>query len=129
MGRAAVYADLPLYLRVWPRSPRRLRRGNRPQDHVFTIMRDPLDIALSVVNYVLTRFAVNIEAGEPGPDTRDWLAVLRMEMPTGRMSDNDVREIGAKISATPTYCRRIRSATGPERAMLDLRSIFCWRTA
>jgi hypothetical protein len=51
----------------------------RPADRVFTIMRDPTEIALSQVNYILTKFSLNIEAGVVEADTRGWLDALELK--------------------------------------------------
>lgn len=44
----------------------------RPNDQVFTVLRDPVDVVISMMNYVLTRFRDD-PAGTT-PDTRQWLA-------------------------------------------------------
>ncbi len=52
----------------------------RPQDDVFTILRDPIDIALSQVNYILTRLQQDSETGRLGPDSQEWLAKLQLSI-------------------------------------------------
>jgi hypothetical protein len=48
----------------------------RPSDKVFTILRDPVEIAISQVNYVMTRFAADARTGNFAPDTREWMTAL-----------------------------------------------------
>jgi len=51
----------------------------RPADRVFTIVRDPTEIALSQINYILTKFQLNIDAGVVERDTEEWLHALGLE--------------------------------------------------
>lgn len=48
----------------------------RPIDRVFTIVRDPIEIAISHINYILTRITRDISIGNIGPDTREWMDIL-----------------------------------------------------
>jgi hypothetical protein len=48
----------------------------RPGDEVFTILREPLEIIISRINYVLTRFQRNEGKVDPDPDVKDWLQSL-----------------------------------------------------
>ena len=48
----------------------------RPIDRIFTVLRDPVDIAISSVNYVITRIHANIETRQMDADVRDWLSTL-----------------------------------------------------
>ena len=50
------------------------RKLIRPHDRIFTIIRDPIDLVISSVNYRLTRL-LNDRAGK-SPDTREWLNKL-----------------------------------------------------
>lgn len=52
----------------------------RPHDKVFTILRDPIDIALSQVNYILTRLMQDAESGVLRPDSREWLDKLQLSI-------------------------------------------------
>ncbi len=47
-----------------------LRHG----DHIFTVLRDPVDRIISQINYILTRFSQ--DPFLHSPDTRDWLNIL-----------------------------------------------------
>ncbi|MGA3402480.1 MAG: hypothetical protein ABSC95_24990 [Acetobacteraceae bacterium] len=51
----------------------------RPADRIFTIVRDPTEIALSQINYILTKFQLNIDAGVVDQDTEEWLAELELK--------------------------------------------------
>jgi hypothetical protein len=54
----------------------------RPGDQIFTVLRDPVDVVISMVNYVLTRLR-NDPRGD-SPDTRQWLAGLGLpSLPDG----------------------------------------------
>jgi hypothetical protein len=48
----------------------------RPGDGLYAVVRDPVEIALSQVNYVLTALLADPEAARP--DSRDWLARMGM---------------------------------------------------
>lgn len=55
-------------------------------DRLFTILRDPVDIAISQVNYILTRLKTDVAAGELQPDTREWQRLLELEEKPGELS-------------------------------------------
>jgi hypothetical protein len=48
----------------------------RPGDRIFAVVRDPMEIVVSYVNYVLTSLLLDPEAIQP--DSRDWLQRLRI---------------------------------------------------
>lgn len=48
----------------------------RPFDEMFTTLRNPIDVALSQTNYILTRILQDAERGSFGPDSRTWLKDL-----------------------------------------------------
>ncbi len=52
------------------------RRLARPIDRLFTVVRHPIEIAVSQANYVMMRIAQDMERGKVGPDTSDWLDYL-----------------------------------------------------
>jgi hypothetical protein len=56
-------------------------------DRLFTILRDPVDIAISQVNYILTRLKTDAAAGEFQQDTQQWLPLLELEGMPGELSD------------------------------------------
>ncbi len=53
----------------------------RPSDRVFTVLRDPVDILISQLNYVLTRMTADSSSCSLGQDTREWLQMLGLEFP------------------------------------------------
>jgi hypothetical protein len=59
----------------------------RPGDQVFTVLRDPVDVVISMVNYVLTRLRDD-PAGRT-PDTRQWLAQLGMQQMPANLTQAD----------------------------------------
>ena len=48
----------------------------RPGDRAFTILRDPMEIAVSQVNYIMTRLTADAQTGNFGPDSREWLKAM-----------------------------------------------------
>ncbi len=84
----ALFAALADFVRELPFSDAILTAGHvkfdshidagliRPMDRVFTVVRDPIEIAISSVNYLLTRFQANLGARQPDADVQDWLTSL-----------------------------------------------------
>jgi len=66
----------------------------RPSDRLFTVLRDPVDIAISQVNYILTRLKSDAAAGEFQPDTRQWLPLLELEDVPDDLSDTFLCRLG-----------------------------------
>jgi hypothetical protein len=58
----------------------------RPCDRLFTILRDPVETAISQVNYILTRLKRDALTGAYEPDTQRWLALLGLEGPPAQLS-------------------------------------------
>jgi hypothetical protein len=55
----------------------------REGDMLFTVVRDPIEIALSQSNYVVTRMREDSLLNRTQPDTADWLTILGMsEVPS-----------------------------------------------
>ncbi len=73
----------------------------RPLDRVFTVVREPIEIALSHVNYILTRMKQDIVAGSIGPDTRAWLDILGMSALPPDMPPALVRKLCNSILYRP----------------------------
>ena len=69
----------------------------RPSDQVFTIMRDPVGIAISHVNYILTRFRNDAKSRRAGLDTRGWLRVLKMDFDPDALAQIDSPMLGRQI--------------------------------
>jgi hypothetical protein len=44
----------------------------RPTDNIITVVRDPMEIILSNINYIITRILQDQESGTDAPDTREW---------------------------------------------------------
>jgi hypothetical protein len=65
----------------------------RPTDRVFTIIREPLAVAVSQINYILTRFDEDIAAGKMQPDTAGWSRVMDLGALPARMSDDFVERV------------------------------------
>jgi len=51
----------------------------RPTDRVITVIRDPVDIILSNVNYIITRILQDQETGKDAPDTQGWRQALGID--------------------------------------------------
>ena len=73
----------------------------RPMDRVFTIVRDPVEIAISQINYILTRFSINIEAGVVERDTREWLRLLDLPGLPERLSPDFITRTAQRALVNP----------------------------
>jgi hypothetical protein len=51
----------------------------RPSDKIFTVLRDPVHIVVSQINYILTRFVQDAKLEKMDYDTKRWLSTLGME--------------------------------------------------
>ncbi len=71
----------------------------RATDHVFTTVRDPLDMVVSQINYILTRFSRDPEL--KAIDTRDWLRFLDHDQIKAAIESGDYRDVGRQILRTP----------------------------
>ena len=69
----------------------------RPGDEVFTILREPHDIAISQINYVLTRLRRNESKVEPDPDVKAWLQSLDLSSAPENLTDELVKELATKM--------------------------------
>jgi hypothetical protein len=65
-------------------------------DRLFTILRDPVDIAISQVNYILTRLKSDSAAGEFQPDTRGWQQLLELDEKPGELSVEFLCRLGER---------------------------------
>ena len=70
---------------------------NRPGDDIFTVIRNPLEIAISHVNYILTRFHADFKRQSLGPDTGQWLSLLGLPNVPDTSSDQANRELAQRI--------------------------------
>ncbi|MGE0223610.1 MAG: hypothetical protein AB7S57_10140 [Acetobacteraceae bacterium] len=69
----------------------------RPSDHVFTIVRDPLEISVSQANYVLTKIRRNVESGIMERDTQGWMQFLGLTALPTEMTAAFASEYSRKI--------------------------------
>ena len=74
----------------------------RPIDEIFTIVRNPLEILVSQINYVLTRFSQDAKKGEAGPDTLEWLGLIGLESLPETISEDFVRHAAEVIIGNPS---------------------------
>ena len=74
----------------------------RPIDEIFTIVRNPLEIMVSQINYVLTRFSQDAGKGEAGPDTLEWLRLIGRDSLPETISEDFVRDAAKVILGNPT---------------------------
>lgn len=75
----------------WYLNNKLLRYG----DHVFAVLRDPVDRIISQINYILTRFSADPEISSP--DTRDWLRVLERDRLPRAGSALDVQTLAGEL--------------------------------
>lgn len=73
--------------------------GIRYADHVFTVVRKPLDQVLSQVNYVLTR--IFSDAVPIAPDTAGWRNLFGVEKLGIRNSRNEIVELAKRVLRDP----------------------------
>jgi len=59
----------------------------RPTDKIITVIRDPVEIILSNVNYIITRILQDQEAGMEAPDTQGWRRELGIDLLPPEMPD------------------------------------------
>ena len=76
------------------------RKLIRPGDQIFTVVRDPIDIVISAVNYRLARFQAD-PRGER-IDTRLWLADLGLKQLPGDAGTGELQGLAKRILRTPT---------------------------
>jgi len=75
------------------------RKLIRPGDQIFTVVRDPIDIVISAVNYRLARFQAD-PLGEQ-TDTRLWLADLGLTQFPGDAGTGELQGFAKRILRTP----------------------------
>lgn len=71
----------------------------RPGDQVFTVLRDPADVIISMVNYVLTRFRDDPTGATP--DTRQWLANMGMRQVPPDLAEAGWRDLARRVLRQP----------------------------
>jgi len=82
------YGHLPLN---WYLAQGLIRFGDLP----FAIVRDPAQVVLSQVNYILTRFVEDREL--KSVDTRDWLRFIDRSKLSSSIASNDFRDLAIEI--------------------------------
>lgn len=65
----------------------------RPTDRVFTVIREPFSVAVSQINYVLTRFAEDIAKGKAEPDTTEWCEVMQLGRLPAQLSEGFIKRL------------------------------------
>jgi hypothetical protein len=76
------------------------RKLVRPGDQIFTVVRDPIDIVISAVNYRLTRLVMDPLGQQT--DTRLWLADLGLQRFPADAGPNELRGFAKQILRTPS---------------------------
>jgi hypothetical protein len=69
----------------------------RPVDKVFTILRDPIEIAVSQVNYIMSRLTAEARSKDHSPDTGEWLRILNLDMIPLNMPEEMVQSLCTTI--------------------------------
>ncbi|HEY1935134.1 MAG TPA: hypothetical protein VGG99_24275 [Acetobacteraceae bacterium] len=65
----------------------------RPLDRVFTIVRDPVEMAISQVNYLMSKITWNVESATLEPDTAEWLHLLGLPGLPARITEEYQQEV------------------------------------
>ena len=68
-------------------------------DHTFTIVRNPVDMVISKINYVLTRFSRDPDL--KANDTKNWLQHVSHAKIQAALSSGDYRDIAVEMLFTP----------------------------
>jgi hypothetical protein len=90
----------------------------RHHDDCFTIIRDPDEIVLSHVNYVVTR--IFADDAVTAPDVQQWLSMLNLKEPPVRPSAQQARDLARSLlwheemTRPNTMCRQL--GTSPANA-------------
>jgi hypothetical protein len=71
----------------------------RPNDQIFTVLRDPVDVIISMMNYVLTRFRDD-PVGDT-PDTRQWRANMGLRTLPSASDAAGWRDLASRILREP----------------------------
>jgi hypothetical protein len=65
----------------------------RPSDRLFSIVRDPMEIPVSTVNYVMTRIRQDFERQRLDWDTKEWFEFLGIDAMPRELSDEFAAEM------------------------------------
>ena len=77
----------------------------RPFDAMFTTLRNPIDVALSQTNYILTRIMQDAEKGVFGPDSRAWLNDLGLSITPQDVTREMLDDLRLPLLRDPTINR------------------------
>ena len=75
----------------------------RPTDQIFTVVRDPIDILISSINYRLTRFSTDPEGR--AVDTRQWLKKLDLARFPDAPDQAQIVHLATRMLADPGVIR------------------------
>ena len=73
----------------------------RPSDRLFSIVRDPIEIALSQANYVMTRIREDFGLRRLGHDTKQWFKFLHIDAMPDELSDEFAAHVCMKALHSP----------------------------
>jgi hypothetical protein len=73
----------------------------RPGDRVFTIVRHPLAIAVSALNYIFTRMALAVSTSETPPDVAEWMTLLDLQVLPAGVTPEFVADVIPRALRTP----------------------------
>lgn len=76
----------------------------RPNDFAFTVVRNPLEIAVSQINYVVTRFLE--DPGFLNPDTSEWSGLLSLKPTEFDRSPEGLANLARRILREPSVFTR-----------------------
>jgi hypothetical protein len=74
----------------------------RLTDKIVTVIRDPMEIILSNVNYIITRILQDQESGTDGPDTKRWRGRLGIDRLPPQMPDAMIAPVLKTMLHDPT---------------------------
>jgi hypothetical protein len=100
--------------------------GIRPHDEVFTVLRDPIEVVISQVNYNIGLLRVDPQAKRP--DTRQVMSQLGIEKQDAAFSPGQLRELALRGLRTPAIARanRIVGQFGGGKAASALGNIISY---
>jgi hypothetical protein len=85
------------------------RVGTRWHDHIFTVVRDPLELAVSQANYSVGRLLIDPRATRP--DTREAMAALELETIPNPFPLEFARELAIRALMNPRIAQPNRICT------------------
>ena len=77
----------------------------RPADRIFTVIRDPLEIAISAINYLLTQFETSINTRRIFPDVKNWISMLEINALPSQMTAQFAKDISVRALRNPEIVR------------------------